>query len=547
MKQGMLTSYTTVESAEMLYEWDHFHIVTRVYSQNQTWYTQTDNLWMLLTTIMGDADHYMNNPTLPETENKHWRYIMDNAVTVAVPFLQNLVNLMVDNMQFIPVAYMYSQYIIVVLMLGMMLFLAIVVFGSALKQVQLVQLGIADVVGDLQPLVVSRMKVQIKRSLAFVATTSTEALHAMAADVDETAERGVGEVDGFTYDVDVDGGRPPESLDPVQADGDTTPTSNNDDGVGADSVADPNADRTQSTNPLAAVSLTSASPRLAGAKAVATPTSVPSPTRSGLRSSLRFRSKSVDEPNTPLMRRRKVGFSTAGAGSQQSPTAQQVDLAALALFMPEPLLVFTSDTTVVFVNEEFRRITGFESGVVGESASAVLAPPATSREVPSSHEDHRVAVSFDSIMSHINNTRAMVSMRSSTQTFRVRLACADNTAQDTMVHVSSIGGADGAQHYVATFASEHAPVDDAIHLDNSKNVEVDDDDGAAGKAEEDHPSASKQRLQFCYVYVLLAAIIVFQAAGAYFRGDRMEEMAIHAIEVANSNRLRAQTHVLAYV
>lgn len=188
--------------------WDLNNRLANVYSTNDTWNSRTFNLWCLVNTALADTLQFLEQPQ-GYHDNKHWRFVMDNAVTRVLPALQELVDVLEQTAKERLHVFDIIQGCLFGVLVFVALFLGFGVFGRALTRVRDIKVGVVDIAANIPPLTISRMRRQVARGIAFVRRAVVKAEDVAMGEEDEETDRGMGPVDSFTYDADLEGDSAP--------------------------------------------------------------------------------------------------------------------------------------------------------------------------------------------------------------------------------------------------------------------------------------------------------------------------------------------------
>ena len=204
LKSGLRNAFSSVHGNTDEAIWDAPFLTVREYSKEDVWYTLRLNLIYVINIIIADATDFLLNPTNYH-DNKSFRFVTDNAVTVATPELQRLMRELDDDNYAQAATFIWVQVVNLVVLAITLTTLGLCVFGRALSRVQNIKRGVVEIAANLPPLTIARMRRNAQRASTFVRRARIKADQAVNQGNDEVAERGVGDVKGFTYDAELEG------------------------------------------------------------------------------------------------------------------------------------------------------------------------------------------------------------------------------------------------------------------------------------------------------------------------------------------------------
>jgi len=205
-KQDLLFVYQRTSTDDVVNIWEQHNRRTTAYSSNNTWSSRTFNLWRLVNVLVADTVHFLEHPH-GYHDNKHWRFVMDNAGPTVLPALQEAIDALQWSAEERARLFDIVQGCLLGLLVLVSAYLGFGVFGRALTRVRDIKVGVVDIAANIPPLTVSRMRRQVARGLAFVRRAGKQADEAtVTGGENEEASRGLGPVGNFTYDADLDRG-----------------------------------------------------------------------------------------------------------------------------------------------------------------------------------------------------------------------------------------------------------------------------------------------------------------------------------------------------
>merc|ERR1719201_556808 len=185
--------------------WFVSNLPMKTWRLDSTSYTENWNLWDATHRLVADVDKVIHDAESGVMQDPHkhteWRFVMDNSVTVVAPALEELSQLMEDDVFFRDKQYELWAGVIVGFICITLLCLAFV-FGVALKRVIIINRGVNEVALKLSPLDVSTLLRRTANALANIKKQRATILQAL---LDDDADRGLGDVQDFTFDADKEG------------------------------------------------------------------------------------------------------------------------------------------------------------------------------------------------------------------------------------------------------------------------------------------------------------------------------------------------------
>ena len=203
-KDELRRAFDDVVDSSVQSLWDAPDLTVREYSKDNQWYTISVNMLYLGNVLLADTVDFVGSPSNYH-DSKLFRFVTDNAVPVAVGRLQQLMLAVDDSGYDRVVVFQWVQAALLIVLGCTLVTLGVCVFGRALSRVQNIKRGVVEIAANLPPLTLARMRRNTQRGATFVRRARIKAEQAVNQGGDEVAERGVGDVKGFTYDAELEG------------------------------------------------------------------------------------------------------------------------------------------------------------------------------------------------------------------------------------------------------------------------------------------------------------------------------------------------------
>merc|ERR1719331_866465 len=185
--------------------WFTSDLPMKTWRSDQSSYIENWNLWDATHRLVADVGTVVNDAEHGRLQDPHqhteWRFVMDNSVTVVAPALEELSQLMEDDVFSNNTSYkIYAG--LIVAFIGVTLVALGIVFCMALSRVIVINRGVNEVALKLSPMDVSTLLRRTANALANIKKQRATILQAL---LDDDADRGLGDVQDFTFDADKEG------------------------------------------------------------------------------------------------------------------------------------------------------------------------------------------------------------------------------------------------------------------------------------------------------------------------------------------------------
>ena len=182
--------------------WDSKTLSVTEYGGGEQRFSTPMNLFSVASILLSDTLRFAGHPE-DFHNNPRFRFLADNGVTVAVPAFERVIAAIneaffhrVHSFWAIQIA-CFAAFLLALGVLGT------VVFGRAVKRVQEVQRGVVEIATNIPPMTLARMRRRVRNGTLFVRQAQREAERVLnVVNEEEDDDRGMGDVDGFTYDAD---------------------------------------------------------------------------------------------------------------------------------------------------------------------------------------------------------------------------------------------------------------------------------------------------------------------------------------------------------